>query len=117
MKQLAGVVRATDPETLEMVTFDPADWDGEDLPDWVYEQVTNPAAWVGEDDPEDPDAIDQSALSDDQKQLIHAAAVAASPENTRDELINIATGLGLEPGEDFPKSAGKDIVLAAIKHH
>lgn len=98
MKTLKALVRVVNPETQEAETFRP----GDDLPDWFYEKVTNPAAWSDEDAP----SPNPAPTSGD-----------VSSEMTREQLLEAAQSqFNLVPGEDFPKSAGKDVILAAIAH-
>jgi len=116
MKKLAAVVNVMDPETREIVSYGPDD----DVPEDVAALITNPAAWV--DDGEDSVVAVEpaSVLSDEEKDAALEVAFNVVAQNdlskTRDELILIAANIGLVAGEDFNKSAGKETIIAAMKH-
>jgi hypothetical protein len=85
--------------------------DGDEVPAWAIDKITNPEVFANDAqsssaDPDLPGSIDyQSVIAD----------IPDPPEAaTREELLAIAGRLGLTVGEHFPKSAGKDVLLAAI---
>lgn len=110
MQQLSKIVKVHtvihDPETGMAMHLAP----GDEVPAWAT--VTNPEVVGPQEASTAPNTAQLATLPDGFTDL------PGPPESmTRDELIGIAQRLGLSVGVDFPKSANKETVFAAIKHY